>query len=143
MKAYPTWFYISLLIALFGLAISGLLLIPTSLEMRFEWDVFWRLSGEQRLVSVAIHTTLSYLILVKIGALSRVHMQAGLKNKRNRISGISLIILFTLLALTGVGLFYLGEESWILPTSSLHIFAGIALIGVFTSHFLFKPKPQS
>jgi heme A synthase len=135
MKAYPNWFYPLLLISLLTLIVTGLLLIPTTLTMRFEWDIFWQLSGSDRLATVASHTITSYLILVMVGALSTIHMRAGVRSQKNQHSGFSLITIFAILTLTGIGLFYLADESLILLVSAIHIVIGVLLLGVFIVHF--------
>ncbi|MFT7414362.1 MAG: heme A synthase [Methylophagaceae bacterium] len=136
MKAYPNWFYPLLLIILFALLTTGLLLIPNTLTMRFEWDVLWQLSGGNRLAAVAIHTLSSYVILMMMGALSTIHMRAGIRSQKNQRSGFSLIAIFFTLTLTGLGLFYLANNTLILLASTLHIMAGAALAAVFTLHFV-------
>lgn len=39
---------------------TGLLLIPTTLTMRFECDVIWSLNGGARLITLTGHTLSSY-----------------------------------------------------------------------------------
>lgn len=143
MKAYPNWFYPLLLISLLTLVLTGLLLIPTTLTMRFEWDVFWQLIGADRLATLAGHTSSSYLILMLVGALSTIHMRAGVRSKKNQRSGFSLIAIFSMLTLTGIGLFYLADESLILFASAIHIITGVSLIGVFTMHFTHNTMKKS
>jgi len=140
MKSYPNWFYYSLLTSLAILILSGILLIPTALDMRFEWNVIWRLSGEQYLIAVAMHTTVSYLTLTALGALIPIHMKAGFITKKNYFSGLGLILLFIILATTGVGLLYLANSQLILLVDALHILIGIALIIIFLVHFNFKNR---
>jgi len=115
---------------------TGLLLLPTTLTMRFEWDVFWQLSGGTRLATVAGHTITSYLMLMMVGALSIIHMRAGVLRQKNQRSGFSLVAILFTLTLTGIGLFYLASDSLILLASTLHIIAGIAIVAVFTLHFV-------
>lgn len=136
MKAYPNWFYPLLLISLLTLVVTGLLLIPTTLTMRFEWDVFWQLSGGDRLAAVASHTITSYLMLAMVGALSTIHMRAGVRSKKNQRSGFSLVAIFFTLTLTGIGLFYLASEPLILLASTLHLVVGVVLVAAFTLHFV-------
>jgi heme A synthase len=136
MKAYPDWFYPIILISLFTLVMTGLLLIPVTLIMRFEWDVLWKLNGGVRLFTVASHTLSSYLILMMVGALSPIHMRAGISRKKNKRSGFSLIAIFFTLTLTGLGLLYLASNALILLASIVHVVIGIVLVVVFMVHFV-------
>lgn len=136
MKAYPSWFLPVLLTSIIVLIVSGLLLIPTTLEMRFMQNVSWRLSGSLRLIDVATHTSVSYLIMMIIGALGMIHMRAGWRKQQNHISGILLLSVFVILLLSGLGLLYFGEESWILTASVAHIAAGVMIIGFAAVHIV-------
>lgn len=143
MKGYGSWFYSSLLLSLFVISLTGLLLIPTLLDMRFEQDLLWRLSSPDRQITVALHTLFSYLILIMIGALYPIHIRSGIKTKRNNRTGISLVSLFALLLLSGIGLFYLGSENWILAASATHTIAGLSVTVMFTLHFLIRKRLKS
>lgn len=143
MKGYGSWFYSSLLLSLFVISLTGLLLIPTLLDMRFEQDLLWRLSSPDRQITVALHTLFSYLILIMIGALYPIHIRSGIKTKRNNRTGISLVSLFALLLLSGIGLFYLGSENWILAVSATHTIAGLSVTVMFTLHFLIRKRLKS
>jgi heme A synthase len=137
MKAYPNWFYGLLLASFIVLGLSGLLLIPTMLDMRLEYDVFWRLSASDRLISVAFHVMSSYLIMMLLGALSVIHMRAGMKTQRNARTGLGMVALFSVLLMTGVGLFYLGDDMLVLASSLTHTLVGGILLLVFFVHFYF------
>ncbi len=142
MKAYPKWFYVCLISSLLIIVVTGCLLIPTALEMRFEQDVMWRLAYSQRLVAVASHTTFSYLMLTMVGALSTIHMRAGVKTKTNYRTGFSLVTLFVVLLVTGIGLLYLGDEDWILSASALHSAVGLSLVVIFCLHYFNNKKTR-
>ena len=143
MKTYPKWFYYLLLASLIILILSGILLIPTALSMQFEWNVIWRLSGEQHLVTIAIHTAVSYLLLTALGALFPIHMKAGLIFKKNYFSGFSLVFCFIVLAITGVGLLYLANSQLILFIDALHMLIGIILMIIFLIHYNFRNRQQN
>ena len=136
MKAYPSWFLPLLLTTITVLIVSGLLLIPTTLEMRFMQNMSWRLSGSLRLMDVATHTSVSYLMMMLIGALAMIHMRAGWRKQHNHISGVLLLTVFLILLLSGLGLLYFGEESWILTASVAHIAAGVGIIGFAAVHIV-------
>ncbi|NQY26011.1 MAG: hypothetical protein HRT92_02410 [Piscirickettsiaceae bacterium] len=131
-----------LLTSLVILILSGILLIPTALDMQWEWNVIWRLSGEQYLIAVAMHTAVSYLTLTALGALIPIHMKAGFITKKNHFSGLCLIFFFVILATTGIGLLYLAHGQFILLIDALHIVMGIILIIIFLVHYNFRNRRQ-
>jgi heme A synthase len=135
MKAYPRWFYVLLLLGLLLLAVTGILLVPNSLSMRFELDIAWALDGSRRLLSAALHTTASFLILFIVGALFPIHMRAGIRAKKNLRSGLTLVACFLVLSMTGIGLFYFGGEQLLIGTAFLHMLAGGLLLLLFALHF--------
>ena len=136
MKGYGVTFRRLTLATLAGLLLSGVLLIPTMLYMRMEFDVPWRLPGDARLWTVAAHTTLSYLVLGISGALWVVHMRAGWRMRRNHYSGSAMVACMALLALTGAGILYLGNERLALGASGVHTVLGLLATLLFLYHFL-------
>lgn len=141
MKAYPPWFYPVLITCLLLLFISGLLLIPTVFEMRLEWDVPWRLSGSERLITTAVHTLTSYLVIMAVGALSIIHIKAGLKQRKNHYSGLVVLSLMLLLMLTGIGVFYLSLPNWVVFISLVHLVLALMVILMFLFH-AFRKKAK-
>ena len=110
MRGYPKWFYRFLVASFVLLTLSGLLLIPNALDMRLEWDMPWRLAGSQQLTIVAIHAILAFLIVSQMGALWSVHMRIGWRHHKNIKTGLSLVAILLALILTGIGIYYLGDE---------------------------------
>jgi heme A synthase len=115
---------------------TGLLLAPTTLYMRLQWGVPWRLPGEPRLWTAALHTLVSYLMVCLLGILWMVHMRAGWRRKRNHWSGIAMASLMALLTLTGVAVFYLGETQSSAIASAIHLVLGLCVPFFFIYHYL-------
>lgn len=135
MKGYPNWFswiFISLILSL--VFFSGIIMIPTALHMRLEWEVPWRLSGESRIAVTALHVFFSFVTLVILGALSSIHMRQGWKKKSRRASGISLVGFFAFLTITALGIYYFGNENLSLIASVGHMTAGVFLLFVYLAH---------
>lgn len=135
MKGYPRWFLPILLMSLFSESMTGLLLIPTTLDMKFQVDVPWRLMGEIQLDTLVIHSISAYLLMLMVGALFTIHMRAGWRKRKHLKSGLSLVCLFSGLILSALGLLYFGDEHFSLLSSSVHIGAGVLVIFFFMLHY--------
>lgn len=137
MKGYPKWFnarFISLFMG--GLTISGLILVPGTLETKLEMDIPAKLSGSIRLYASALHTLLSYSSLVLLGALWSIHMRREWRRHKNIYSGSLLLFFFIALGLSAVGILYFGNEKLSLYSSVLHMFFGIALPLTYAGHII-------
>jgi cation transport ATPase len=124
VKGYPRRFLPSLIGLVVALTVSGALLVPTALELRFGWDVAWRLPGQQRLWVAGLHTAAALLICAFIGALWSIHVRVGWRSRRHLRSGLATIGLLGGAALTTLGVFYVGDESWLVSASAAHILLG-------------------
>lgn len=134
MHGYPPRFYQLLIATVALLLLSGALLAPTTLVMRLEWEVPWRLPGAARLWVVALHVFASYLLATLAGALWTGHMRLGWRLQRNRPSGMILVALWAGLAISGVGIFYLGNERLALANGVGHLILGFTAALVFFLH---------
>ncbi len=74
---------------------------------------------------LALHGFVAYLALVLLGSLSH-HIASGWKANRFRVSGGVLVALAAVLAISGWGLYYLGDESWRAITHTIHLVVGLA-----------------
>jgi uncharacterized membrane protein len=136
MKGYPKWFFSLINGAVAVLFLSGCLLAPTTLEMRLEWDVPWRLDGAQQVVTASLHALLAFIMLGIVGAMWSVHMRFNWRHRKQRGSGLGLVILWLLLMLTGVGIYYLGDTQAALATAVLHLAVGVLVIFWYAWHVL-------
>ena len=136
MKGYPTWFPNIIISIMVVLLITGCLLTPTTLDLRMEWDMPWRLSADQRVYTVALHTLFSYVMLCLFGAIWRIHILAGIKQKQNLYSGLTLTGIMIALTITGVGIFYLGNDTASTLASITHLVLGTIIVFFFFYHIL-------
>lgn len=143
MKTYPTWFPGFIITTMTTLFLTGLLLTPTTLDMRLEWDMPWRLTSEQRLYTVAAHVLFSYVMLCLFGAIWRIHILVGMKLKQKLVSGFSLTGIMIILAITGVGIFYLGNDTASVVASVTHLLLGTLIIFFFLFHILIGIKQKN
>jgi len=134
LSSYPHWFFPLLLVIMIVLLASGVLLIPTMLEMRLAWESPLQISADVRLAGAALHTTVAFLAMILLGALSIVHMRMGWRRHLNRISGIGLLLLFGALLLTAVGMFYFGDEDFSRWSSIVHTVVGFIVALLFFWH---------
>jgi len=125
MKGYPRFFSPLLWVTLASLLITGLFLAPGVLVMRLEWDVTWRLSSGMRTWIAAAHASFAFVVLSMFGALAAVHMRAGFRRQRNRTTGLLLLSAFVVLALTALGIYYLGDEKFGVWASTVHLVVGL------------------
>lgn len=125
LKGYPAWFFPLLLVVMFVLLGTGVVLIPTMLEMRLDLDSPVSIGRDLRLLSAASHTTMGFLVLALIGAVLAIHVRIGWRVKLNRISGVGLLALFAIMLLTGLGMFYVGGLTLSRACSIVHLGAGI------------------
>ena len=122
------------------LFLTGLLLAPTTLVVRLEKEVPWRLSTESRVVVAGIHLLLAFIALAIVGALSSIHMRKEWNRKRNRASGITLVGIFVFLSLSGIGIYYFGNETLSLLSSISHLVIGVFIAAIYVWHLSYKKK---
>jgi hypothetical protein len=72
--------------------------------------------------------------LVVLGTVMPAHILYGWRHRMNRGSGIPVLILATVLIVTGYGLYYLVADDWRSWTSAAHWIAGVVSIAVVTLH---------
>ncbi|MBA3695665.1 MAG: hypothetical protein H0W85_02600 [Methylotenera sp.] len=135
MRGYPKWFYRFLIFSFTLLTLTGFLLIPNALDMRLDWDVSWHLPGAMRLAVVALHATIAFLVVSQLGALWSVHMRIGWRHHKNLPTGLGLVAVLLGLVLTGLGIYYAGED-WSVPASASHIIIGIFIPFVLVWHIM-------
>ena len=87
----------------------------------------WMLSERRLLIA---HGVASALALVVVGGLVPLHIRLGLKTNRNTASGLTTLGLFAVLGLTGLMLYY-GGEDWREGVRWSHIIIGaVACLGI-------------
>lgn len=82
------------------------------------------------------HAIGAYAFLVVIGMLIPVHIPLGWNRNRNRVSGITVLTICAILALTALGLYYIGEDvtrSW---ASLAHWTVGLAAAAILMIHVI-------
>lgn len=115
IQRWLTYFALSLV------ALSGLLWYVLHDLFRFGWMI-----TERRLL--VTHGIAAAFSLVVIGGLLPLHIRLAWRIGRNLTSGIVSLSVMALLGLSGLMLYYSGEE-WRDPVRWLHI--GVGIVGIF------------
>ena len=90
-----------------------------------------------------VHGGVAMVALVLLGALFPVHVRLGWRNRRNRITGPTMIGLNAVLIITAFGLYYFGSEALRPWTSNIHIAVGFALPAMTLVHVLRGRRSRS
>src|SRR5262249_35784858 len=90
-----------------------------------------------------VHGGVAMVALVLLGALLPVHVRLGWRNRRNRITGPTMIVLTAVRITTAVGLYYSGSASRRPWTSNIHIAVGFALPAMTLVHVLRGRRSRS
>lgn len=136
MKGYPRGFKKTLLTGSALLYVSGIALAPTTLAMRLDWSLGWRLGAAARIGVGAAHAALAFAFMALFGALWSMHMRAGWHRKLQRTSGSIVTAGCIILAASAVGVYYLADETLSNLAALIHLSIGAALLLPFMWHYL-------
>jgi hypothetical protein len=140
MKHYPRRF-LAVLAGVCLLAwISGLLLAPTTLALRLEWPLLWRLPPPARLAVVALHSAAAFALAFVCGARWAQHMQAGWRCRAQRVSGVLTVAALLALAVTALFIFYAGDDALANAAALVHLTAGALLALPLVWHGLHRQR---
>ena len=138
MRGYPKWFsFYFITVTLSCLFLSGLLLAPSTLELRLQWRVPWRLVGSEHSLVAVMHVFIGLIVIGIVGALWSIHMRQEWRMKRNRSTGTLLVIAFALLSFSGIAIYYVTNELWLSITSLSHLCVGVGICVIYVWHSLF------
>lgn len=136
MKGYPRWFVPLLVGALLLMLGTGLLLTPTTLALRTEFALPWRLPGPGRVLVAALHAAGGFMLLLVVGALWSVHMRSGWRRHRQRASGLLVGVLLLVLTASAIAVYYIGDETLGTVAALVHLGVGLVLVGPFGWHWV-------
>lgn len=94
---------------------------------------------------IRLHGAAAMLTLILLGSLLPLHVKRAWLVRRNRLSGVLLLALNGLLALTGCALYYAGGETLRALASNAHLALGIALPAMLLLHIAFgrRTRPET
>jgi O-antigen/teichoic acid export membrane protein len=81
-----------------------------------------------------VHGAVMLAFLAAFGAMVPTHMRPAWRRRTNRWSGLSMILVVTILVLTGYGLYYVGEENTRAWISAAHWGLGLGAAGALIVH---------
>jgi hypothetical protein len=131
----PRWQELAVYLSLGGLIVTGLLWLLFDQWVRVEGEFGPEHHAAQSWLLTA-HGVLAYAFLIVAGAMIPVHIILGWRLRRNLWSGISLAALCVVLAISALGLYYLGEDAARSWASLMHWSLGIAVLPIFLIHAL-------
>jgi len=133
MKAYPRYFLWWFWSVFSLLVVTGLALVPGMLALRFEMDLADRWLPSGRIIWAALHGLFAFGALMLLGSLLPLHVRHGLRQRKNRLTGIAMLSTLPALLLTGWGIYYVSNESLARWTSAIHVAIAVpicVLVGI-------------
>ena len=135
MNGYPKGFFPLLMATTVLIFVSGLLLIPSFLSFRMQFDhawVDWLMTlpithGALRVTITSLHVFLGWAMIWFIGSLWTIHMRTHWRRNENRASGLSFMVFWIILILSGLAIFYVSHEDLSQFSSLLHVLLGLAM----------------
>jgi cation transport ATPase len=103
------------------------------MELSHPWDAAW----------LRLHGAAMLAFLVALGALLPTHIAPAWRRRTNRRSGLVMLIVVAVLALTGYGLYYAGDERlrpWI---STIHWGVGVCAVLALLAHRVLGRRRQA
>ena len=116
--------------------ISGFLWLYFDFFIRVETEFSLQVHPLQNTFLI-LHGSSSIIFLIALGSVLPIHIFKAWKTKNNRLSGGFFLLLFTILILTGIGLFYSAVEDNRRILSVLHWVIGILFPIFFVIHIYF------
>ena len=132
MNGYPKSFLPSLMATTLLLFISGVLLLPSLMIFRLQWDIDWLMasplaSGDLRLWITAIHVFLGWAMIWFIGNLWTIHIRNHWRRKENFVSGLTFILFWVLIIFSSLFIYYVSNHDLSQYSSILHTILGLML----------------
>ena len=97
--------------------------------------------GDTTRILLMLHGVSSYAILVVIGSLLPRHVRSGWLRRRNLVTGLTVTAVMAVLAATGLGLYYGGEDLHA-PVKWLHVVFGLGCFALFPAHAFLAARSQ-
>ncbi|HTV78745.1 MAG TPA: hypothetical protein VMF03_10840 [Steroidobacteraceae bacterium] len=72
--------------------------------------------------------------LIVFGTVMPAHVVYGWRHRLNRGTGIAMLLVIGILALSGYGLYYLVDDQWRSAASTLHWLVGLCAMAVVVAH---------
>ena len=129
----PRWQELAVYLTLGALLVSGVAWLVLDQWVRLEGEFGPEHHPAQHWLLIG-HAVFAYGALIVAGAMIPVHIKLGWAIRRNRESGTVLAATLTVLAVTALGLYYVGEEVARHWTSVVHWIVGLLLLPAILVH---------
>ncbi len=127
---------LSLALRLLALAVAGVLLLSGAAWLMIGWagpaepHLPGTGSGTDanawRPFLLQLHGAGAFAALLLLGALVPLHVVPAWKSRRNRASGVGILLTMGVLVVSAYALYYCGDERWRAALSGLHSWLGLA-----------------
>jgi hypothetical protein len=97
--------------------------------------------GDALRLLLMLHGISSYALLVVIGSLLPRQVRSGLIRRRNIVTGVTMTVLMTILAVTGLALYYGGEDLHA-PARWVHVVFGLGCFVLFPVHAFLSARSR-
>src|SRR5260370_1691908 len=81
-----------------------------------------------------LHGGAAMIALLLLGGLVPLHLLPCWRQEKNRVAGIAMATVTTLLIITAFGLYYIGSDTLRAWTSDVHIILGLVFPALLTAH---------
>lgn len=98
--------------------------------------------GEFTRTLLTVHGIASYALLVVLGSMLPLHVRAGWRHRRNLWTGIAILTMMVVLAISALILYYGGEDIRE-PAKWVHLGFGTACAVVFPLHVVWQRRRKS
>lgn len=130
----PPWQRYFVLIGMFCCSLTG-----TAYLLGHEFQIQRTFLGTHAVL--AWHGVAAMLASIALGSILPFHLKAGLKSKRNLLSGLSQLGFLITLIITGALLYY-GPAELRESVVLTHWLIGLVFFAIFLLHGLYSPKPS-
>ena len=106
------------------------------------WWALDSASSVVRLYLIAAHGLAAMVFLVTLGVILVLHVREGWRLQLNRVSGVFVLTVISLLILTAFALYYVGSDILRSVVSLLHIVVGFVLPPMLVIHIVFGRRSR-
>jgi len=89
------------------------------------------------------HSALAYLLVLALGYLIAVHIQPGLKGKKKKSSGLTMVAFFFILIASALPILYSPDGNLREGSSFIHTYLGFSIPFLLWVHLNWKKKQRS
>lgn len=131
----PRWQELAVYVSLACLVLTGLVWLALDQWVRVAGDFGSEHHPSQRWMLI-VHAVAAYGFLFVAGSLVSVHIPLGWRLGRNRTNGVMLCLVSFVLAISALGLYYVGSEALRGWLSLLHWILGLGIAPALLIHAL-------